>query len=363
MRLSITDTPFATGEGKSASSRIALADTPFVQARDFSTHIKNALTFLIKNPNVILPKEKIKDIGTQRLFSSTPTSRIFHNVVAANKLDNFVFLDYTGMTGRGVSIPEILTSDDLCIDGKAISTVPVPALVQKCWINITPILGKRDAYNDSVFFTDLGQLASLVSRAALCQVYNDVNNWITIRQQLLLIKLFSVIMAQVITNTYRLDPVERRVVMTIFAYYYAQMVGSQEAINAKIPPLLMRCQFLGSGTDIIQVSEELEKYKTDGQLTLMGLIQAIRTMGPSRMKNYNLQILFRSIASASIDSTIMIIAMSYPPYFLHQLLRVASGYKNPILSGVIKAIGLKRDLEELAGDVADNPSLVGALNR
>ena len=362
MRFSITDIPSA-GQDSKSTARLALANTPFMQARDFSTHIKNALTFLIKNPNVILPKDKVRDIGTQRLFSSTPTSRIFHSIVAANKLDNFVFLDYSGMTGRGVSVPELLTSDSICIDGKAITTVPVPALVQKCWINITPILGKRDAYNDALFFTDLGQLAALVTRAALCQAYNDANNWITIRQQLLLIELFSVIMAQVITNTYRLDPVERRMIMTIFAYYYAQMVGTQEALNAKIPPLLMRCQFLGSGSDIIQISEELEKFKVDDQLTIDGVIKAIRTIGPSRMKNYNLQVMYRSIASASIDSTIMIIAMSYPPYFLFQLLRVASGYKNPIISGIVKAIGLKRKLEELADDIADNPNLVGVLNR
>lgn len=360
MRFSLLDTSMAS-QGK--SSRVALVNTPYAQARDISAHIKNAVTFLIKNPDVILPKDKVRDIGTQRLFSSTPTSRIFHAVVNADKLNNFLFLDYTGITGRGLSVPELLTSDDLCIDGASITTIPVPALVQKIWINVTPILGKRDAYNDSLFFTDLGQLANLVTRAALCQAYNDTNNWITIRQQLLLLELYAVIMAQVITNTYRLDPVERRLIMTIFAFYYAQMVGSQEANSEKMPPILMRCNFLGSGSDIIGIAEELQKFKENGILTLNGLVKAIQTMGPSRMKKYNLQVLFRSIASASVDSSTMIISMSYPPYFLYQLLRIASGYKNPIVSGVIKAIGLKRKLEDLSDDVADNPNLIGALNR
>ena len=360
MRFSLIDSPMVT---QGSTSRVALVNTPYAQARDLSAHIKNALTFLIKNPDVILTKDKVRDIGTQRLFSSTPTSRIFHAIVAADKLNNFLFLDYSNLTGRGVSVPELLTSDDLCIDGASITTVPVPALVQKVWINITPILGRRDAYNDSLFFTDLGQLANLVTRAALCQAYNDTNNWITIRQQLLLIEMYAVIMAQVITNTYRLDPVERRLIMTIFAFYYAQMVGSQEASMEKMPPILMRCSFLGSGSDIMEISEELQKYKTDGILTLDGVIKAIRTMGPSRMKNYNLQVLFRSIASASVDSSTMIISMSYPPYFLYQLLRVDSGYKNPIISGVVKAIGLKKKLDDLSDDIADNPNLIGALHR
>lgn len=360
MRFSLLDSPVAT-QGK--SSRVTLVNTPYVQARDISAHIKDAVTFLIKNPDVILPKDKVRDIGTQRLFSSTPTSRIFHAIVSADKLNNFLFLDYSGITGRGLSVPELLTSDDLCIDGASITTVPVPALAQKIWINVTPILGKRDAYNDSLFFTDLGQLANLVTRAALCQAYNDTNNWITIRQQLLLLEMYAVIMAQVITNTYRLDPVERRLIMTIFAYYYAQMVGSQESSYEKMPPILMRCNFLGSGSDIIGIAEELQKYKENGILTINGMIKAIQTMGPARMKKYNLQVMFRSIASASVDSSTMIISMSYPPYFLYQLLRIASGYKNPIISGVVKAIGLKRKLEELSDDVADNPNLIGAIRR
>ena len=346
--------------------RLTLLDTPYVRARDVSSHMKGALTFLIKNQEVILPKDKMRDIENQRLFSSTPTSRIYQSIVASGKLNNFLFLNYLPVTGRGISIPELLTADDLCIDGKSITDFPVPALVQRCWINITPILGnrgKRDSYNDSIFFTDLGQLTHLVTRAALCEAYHDTNNWISIRQQLLLIELYSVIMAQVITNTYRLDPIERRLIMTLFAYYFAQMVGSQEAAGADIPPLLMRCQFLGSGADIMGIAEELKPYKKDGFLSLDGLIQVIQKHGPPRMKKYSLQILFRSIAGSSLDSSTMIISQYYPPYFLYQLLRVASGYKNPIISGVIKALNLKRKLDELANDIADSPNLLGNLNR
>ena len=59
----------------------------------------------------------------------------------------------------------------------------------------------------------------------------------------------------------------------------------------------------------------------------------------------------------------MIVSMYYPPYFFYQLLRVASGYKNPILSGIIKVLGLKKKLDMLCDDIADNPNLIGVLNR
>ena len=346
--------------------RLTLLDTPYVRARDVSSHMKGALTFLIKNPDVMLQRDKIRELENQRLFASTPTSKIYRAVVAAGKMNNFLFLDYSAVTGRGVSVPEILTSDDLCIDGKAINDYAVPALVQRCWINITPILSrpsKTNSYHDSLFFTDLGQLTHLVTRAALCQAYQDNNNWITIRQQLMLVELYSVIMAQVITNTYRLDPVERRLIMTLFAYYYAQMVGSQEAEGSDVPPLLMRCAFLGSGSDIMDIVEEIKPFKTDGFLTLDGLIKCIQKIGPSRMKKYSLQVLFRSVAGASLDSSTMIIAQYYPPYFLYQLMRVASGYKNPIISGIVKALGLKRKLDDMANDIADGSNLIGVLNR
>lgn len=346
--------------------RLTLLETPYVRARDITPHIKEALKFMIQNPQVILQSEKMKEVESQRLFSSTPTSRIYHSIAASGKMNNFLFLDYSEMSNYGVSIPDILTSDDLCIDGSTIDNIIVPALVKKCWINITPIIGSkksRDAYNDSILFTDLGQLANLVTRAALCQAYKDTENWITIRQQLLLLELFSVIMAQVMTNTYRLDPIERRNIMTIFAIYYAQMIGPQN-VKADIPPLLLRCPFLGSGTDIMQIVEAIKPfYDKDGNLTLDGLIKAVCKVGPSRMKAYNLQILLRSIAGSSIDSSTMIISMYYPPYFLYQLLRVASGYKNPILSGIIKVLGLKKKLDGLCDDIADSPNLIGALNR
>lgn len=346
--------------------RLSLLETPYMRARDVTSHLKDALKFLIQNPQCILQSDKVREIETQRLFSSTATARIYHTIAASGKMNNFLFLDYSDISSRGASIPDILTSDDLCIDGSKIDNIIVPALVKRCWINVTPILASkrtRDAYNDTLNFTDLGQLANLVTRAALCQAYQDSDNWITIRQQLLLLELYAVIMAQVMTNTYRLDPIERRNIMTIFAAYYAQMIGTQE-IKADIPPLLLRCPFLGSGTDIMQIMEELKKFREkDGFLTLDGVIKAICKIGPSRMKNYNIHVLFRSIAGAAVDSSTMIVSMYYPPYFLYQLLRVASGYKNPVLSGIIKVLGLKKKLDMLCDDVADNPNLIGVLNR
>ncbi len=346
--------------------RLPLLETPYMRARDITPHLKEALRFLIQNPQVILKSEKIREIESQRLFSSTPTSRIYHAIASSGKMNNFMFLDYSDLSSRGISVPDVLTSDDLCIDGTTIQDIIVPALVKKCWINITPILvskKSRDAYNDSLIFTDLGQLANLVTRAALCQAYQDEDNWITIRQQLMLLELFSTIMAQVMTNTYRLDPIERRNIMTIFAAYYTQMIG-QQSVKTKVPPLMMRCPFLGSGSDILGILEELEPFRDkDGYLSLDGMIKAIRKIGPSRMKSYSLQVLFRSIAGSSVDSSTMIISMTYPPYFLYQLLRVASGYKNPILSGIIKVLGLKKKLDLLCDDIADSPNLIGVLNR
>ena len=343
--------------------RPTLLDIPYVKARDVRAYLTEALTYLIKNGQVIIRDSKLRDIASQRLFSSTPVNKLFRGIAVSGKIENFLFLDYSATADSNV--PEILTADDLCIDGGAITNPPVPAFARKCWINITPILGKKDAYNDNLFFTDTSQLAQLVTRAALCQAYNDKDMWLTVKQALFSIELYATIMAQVITNTYTLNPDERRFIMTLFALYAAQLTGPANA-DKRIPPMIMRCPFLGSGADIMQVVEASEPYlpkEGDHELSLPTIVNIINNIGPSRMKNYTIQMLYRSMSASSIDSSTMVIALDYPPYWVYQLLRVASGYKNPIVSGIVKTLGLKNKLQGFADDVADNPNLIQSLMR
>lgn len=343
--------------------RPTLLETPFVKARDVSRYLAEAVTFMIKNPVVVLKDERLRDIESQRLFSNTPMSRIFQGLASAGKLNQFLFLDYSSLKGTG--IPEVLISDDLCIDGRAIQTFQVPAIAQKCWINLTPILGKRDSYNSPLFFTDLSRLTQLVGRAAFVQAYRDKDLWLTIKQSILYIKLYSTIVSQTLSNAYNLDPDERKFITTLLAIYAAQLVGPEHC-DPKRPPLLMRCSFLGSNVDIIKVLESIQPYiaNKDGWMTLNDVVEIIRNIGPSRMKNLSVKLLLTSLSVSSVDSSTMIIAADYPPYWLFQLVNVASGYKNPVISGITKTfMSLERDLRDLADDVADNPNLLSALNR
>lgn len=342
--------------------RPTLFDIPYVMARDVSRHLTEALTFILKNQFVVLPDAKLKDVESQRIFSNTPMARIFRNIASAGKLNQFLFLDYSDL--KTTSIPELLITEDLCIDGSAVSNVQVPAFAQKCWINLTPILGKRDSYNVPLFFTDVSRLAQLVTRAALVQAYKDKDLWLTINQSLLFIELYSTIIGQSVTNMYALNPDERRFVMTILAAYAAQRTGSQTT-DPKMPPLLMRCAFLGSGVDVRTIMDDAMKYVKDpsGWMTLADVATIIQNIGPSRMKSYSPQMLYRSISISSIDSSTMIIAADYPPYWLYQLMNVASGYKNPVISGIVKTLNLKNKLMTLADDVADNANLLSALTR
>lgn len=342
--------------------RPTLFDTPYVMARDVSKHLTEALTFILKNQFVVLGNDRLKDIESQRIFSSTPMSRVFRNIANAGKLNQFLFLDYSEL--KNTSIPEILITDDLCIDGKAVRTIQVPAFAQKCFINLTPILGKRDSYNDSLFFTDVSRLAQLVARAALVQAYHDKDLWITINQSLLFIELYATIIGQCISNLYNLNPDERRFVMTVLAIYAAQRAGSWDG-DPKLPPMLMRCSFLGSGIDVKTVLDDVMQHVADpsGWMTMGDVVNVFKTIGPPRMKNFTLVMLYRSISLSSVDSSAMVIAADYPPYWLYQLINVASGYKNPTISGIVKTLNLKNKLMSLADDVADNPNILSGLAR
>lgn len=344
-------------------NNFTLFDTSFAKARSLTTMAQTAVPFIIKNgPLVVL--NDIRDLEAVRVFSSTPLSKLFQDITNAGKLSNFTFLN---LSRFNKDIPEILALDDIVIDAKTIPTTPVPAQLQKCWINITPITSVKDSYNGSLNISDAAAFASMIVRAAIVQSYNDsVTAWLNPRLATIVIENYAMTISHVLRQAFTLGFEEEKFVQTLFAAYFAQLLGDKNA-PLKVPPMLMRCTFLGSAADILGRLEQIEQYRENGGEDILHPIKIcgiLAACGPERMKKFVPTMLYRFLSSSSLDSQTMMIAVDYPAYWVFQMLRVASGYKNPIMSNVIKLnTQMKTKINGFAQELQSSNQILSKLNR
>lgn len=343
--------------------KLTLFDTPFAKARSINTMIEHALTFMIKNLTTVqLSPEHMRDISNIKILSNTPISKIFQDIILADKQKAFVFINLSAYRG---DTPELLALDDIVVDGKVIPNLPTPASLQKCWINITPIVGKQNSYNGMLNITDSATLANLIVRSALITSYNDSDMWVSPKLATYIIENYSLTIGNVLRQIYNLDIQECLFVQTLFAAYYAQCLGGSSSPLDR-PPLLMRCQFLGSGADIVNRLDTIKEYrenKGEDLLTPSKLCGILSKVGPTRMQKFAPQNLYRFLSSSSIDSQVMMIAVDYPPYWVYQMLRLVSGYKNPVMSNAIHLLGHKNKLIQFAQELQQSNITTQKVNR
>lgn len=344
--------------------KITLFETSYAKTRPLAIMAGAAVPFLIKNgPAVLLQPNQIKELENTRIYSSTPMSKLFQDIVNANKLNNFIFMNLARYSS---DIPEVLALDDITVDGKNIPNVIAPKQLQKCWINLTPITTVKDSYNGSLNLTDVSAFTNMVLRSALVSTYNDSDIWLNPRLSATVIEMYAFTVSHVLTQAFGLTYEEEKFVQTLFACYYAQLLGGAND-SLKMPALLMRCTFLGSAQDIILRMEQILQYRdNNGEdiLTPVKIISILNQCGPARMKNFMPTMLHRYFSASSLDSQIMLIALEYPPYFVFQMLRLTSGYKNVLMKTVTtKYKQLLLKLNQFASDMQTTNALLIKLNR
>lgn len=349
-----------------------LLDTTFAKVSELSSKARRALVFLIKNQNLVLLHEQdLQAISEIKIYVRTPITDFFQRIVDTDKLSSFALMNFTGIS---LDLPELLTMGEITIDGKYISDTSVPDKWRKPWVNITPLLsGKRDTYNGRVQINDVPGLCSLLTRAVLCSSYNDQDTWLNPKLSAFVIESYSMTVANMLRQSFNLDRdlrsvmfgPESKFVQTLFAAYYAQLLGGSQA-PLDLPPLLYRCPFLGSVAEIqerLESIRELRPNNGNSPLTINLICEILAQAGPARMSNFTAAQLFRMFSIGSTDSQSMLVALEYPPYWVYQLMRSAAGSKNPIITNVIKIHGYKAKVNQFATELNISGGLVEKVNR
>ena len=341
--------------------KYSLFDVSIVSDRIGQGALQQAIAYLIKHTaDTVLAPEQMFRIGQTKLFSSTPISRLYQELVESDKLNHFLCYNLSRNTD---DIPEILTIQDIVIDGKAIPTLAVPARMQKCWINLTAISSDKDPYNGSYNITDSTTLANLFVRAALVSGYEDHELWLSPKLASFVIESYATTIGVELGRIYGLDYNESMFVQTLFAAYYAQLLGGEGA--TLYPILLNRCGFLGTMNDIQDRIKSVEDLNTrpDKLWTPDVICVTLQQRGPHRLHKITRNQLYRFLSSSSTDSITMAIALEYPPYWVYQLLRVASGAKIPTMSNVIKIRNTKGKIVQFASDIIASGAIVNKVKR
>jgi len=319
-------------------------NSQYAKATDLQTQAQKAIPFLIKfKPEITVGSIGLNIIAAARTLSSTPLTDIFNRIVLDRKLDKIYFMNFSDI--QTVSIPEILLMEQIVIDGEALKQCP--DYLKKPWVNITPYVFKKQLRTEEIRISDSMRLFNTVVLATLCKSYDVSNGWLSPTIASIVIKMYSNIISLLLQITFNLDFQDFRLVQTLFAAYYAKMLGRES--NDKVPYLLNRCAFLGT---LSEINGRLDLFHDEyKELTLLNICSFLKTSGPPRMKFFGLPILFKMFAMSASDNQTMLLALTYPPYFVYVLLKNVSGFKNPTITNTIKKTGFKKDMDALTASL------------
>ena len=349
-----------------------ITDNPFGAALDLRNQALDAAKFMVRHPSCVLGDDVFNAIKSSvKMTVSSAFADIYSKAVESGSWSSlFTLLDLSDVED---SVPTIFTLDDITIDGKFISE-NIPDTRQNAWLNLTPLLGRRDthdAYNSFLPIKDAPRFASQIARGILCMSYNDSDQWLNASMSEVVLDTYSYIMTAPFRMMFNLDIESEKLMRTIFAAYMAQeLSGTIE----EVPSLLFRCtKWLGTPNDISTRFEPMgeERQKLEKEFGLkqnefsVDLCCALMAkFGPERMKKLSASNLVRFMSRSSMDRNATIMSIYYPPYFVHALLAATgSGAKNPTFMNMMKFSDTKRKVIKFADDLVQSGILLGNIDR
>ena len=341
--------------------QITLQTTTLGRATALQQQAERALPFLISYKDMVLLSElDIQALSKMRTFSNTVLNELA--VLAGNegKYSSVNFLNFNGFTS---SIPEILTVNDITIDGMTVQGAP--AFLQRAWVNLTPILGKKKTMSDPIYVTDIPRLQQLVIRALLSMSYNDSDRWLDPRLSTFIIESYSMTIAGQLQIAFNLNFDEVKMVQTIFALFYAQRLsGKEEDLTRDWPILINRCGFLGSQLELVEKLNMISDFCGDDKLlSIDRCISILSQNGPSRMARFDSRGLYQMFSRSNAEAQSMVYALDYPPYWVYLVLKTLSNDKNPILANTFKVTDLKKKAMLFGSDLKSSKTFIPMVMR
>ena len=338
-----------------------LQTTALGRATALQQQAERVLPFLISYKDMVTLNDlDVEAISKLRTFSNTVINEL--SMLAGNegKFHSLLFLNFNNFNQ---TVPEVLTFNDVTIDGKTLDKAPEP--LQKAWINLTPIIGKKRNPSDPINITDIPRMQQLVLRGLLVMSYNDAEKiWLEPRLCVFIVESYSMLIASKLQMAFNLNFDEMRFVQTIFALYCAQLLCVGEDSTTSWPSLINRCSFLGSQSEINDKLNLMEDVLgNDRTLSIDKCISVIKGHGAPRMSNFEGRMLYQMFGSTNAEATILPYALDYPPYWIYLILKALSNDKNPFLNTLFRVTDLKKKAMLFASDLRLTKTFIQQVNR
>lgn len=341
-------------------------DTSFAKMIDFKRQADSAAAFIVVNQSsCCLSDREVKSITNAQFLMQNPVIQLYRRIVDSGLINQFLFLDFSQVK----NVPERVADTQLVIDGRILETTK-NQITQKIWINITPLIYKRDPAQEIVSISDIPRLASQVVLGWLCATYDVSKFWLENRDlATLIIDSYSMMIAAIIRRMKALDPMETKWVQTVFAMLYAQRIDKEGSMQA--PALLRQSNLHSSLGDWSEINAVLEAvnavpgiFKSEHDMLTMASIVEIFAKAegaPPALKDITLQKLLTMFIANTADSQIMSMMLECPPFWVFQLIRMASktsSFKNYILESVFKQTMLPRVAANLVTSLVQSPNFL-----
>jgi hypothetical protein len=264
-------------------------------------------------------------------YKDTPLGTMFYEIVRANKgMYHMSFLSTPS------AIPEILMLEQMSIIGAEASPTLRPPY-DGVWNPLSTAL-KRDKSGYHISSENLAM--EITVRSKLCHnFYHDSGMWLTPNDLLFMMGAYGEFISMIFGRTFRLSIQEEMPVKFIFAWYFALMCGYEPDNNGQLPIMQRFGVQMGIGPQALQsISGAFGAMyvEAEGAITVTHLLSLMKDFVPDRVTDMNEKALWSVITRISTNGLQYVIGVNYPPYFIANLLEVASVGRHTILTSLIK---------------------------
>ena len=331
---------------------IELLDLPGTRITPMDSIIKNSASFLISNPQVVVPsvdRDGIvsSSLDTIRTVSSSMVGRILDTC-----MDLFTFVDLS----REKELPPALLIpwmqfDTLIFKDRFSSAYAGLSTLEK--FNDKMILAV-DAFMKSARMTDTTDFHSMLVRSALHRSYVRADRaWLTPTIITNAATIYAMVISTRIAKMYTLTYNEHMKVAAYFAVYFKFICSADKVPEVNV---LKRIRQIQQAIDIVQIEDDVQKKSVDG-FGIKEVIELVVENGPSRMKDYTPKAFYSSMTNYSSNNMLSVIGTEYPPYWISFILDTMSGSKTGMFFA-IKMSNMKKDAIVLSKDLLNSKSFI-----
>ncbi|MCP4394473.1 MAG: hypothetical protein GY804_09450 [Alphaproteobacteria bacterium] len=324
----------------------------FLNMYRFDKLIQQGETFLNKNKECILLDTQSKKIWNQRYSMMTAMSSIVEIIKENGLQDLFVLVDFTTSIE---TIPDVFDLDIVPIFHKG-----------KLVINITKYINRRRDADAPIIFKDIIVFHNLVARGALMLCYEkflkgtERFNWISRKISSSLVQIYSMILTNCIGQVR--EPAAVESIRTCFGWYYARKCQTTtDTKTLTVPPTIYNLNLQKSGYEIKDIIAQLtDNYDVSKEMTLNQLSERIKTIVPLVPESISDVYLTRIFSTGHQNTNELKVGITYPPYFMHHLVRLASGSKDYHMK-FLRNFKMQTTMLEMVTDLIRSPNFIPTL--